>query len=101
MGNRRLKSLIVVLIFGVIAESLLLFAKQPTLTPTPATRAPRIAAVASPNPASATTSNSTQPKITWSPTSTEEFLSPGESISRDFTFTSNVALQNAVIEPVP
>ena len=43
----------------------------------------------------------TQPKITWMPKSTEIILSPGESTTQEFTFTSDQDLQNAVIEAVP
>src|SRR5262245_692215 len=67
--------------------------------------------VANPTPAPVTTAAPTviatpasavaQPKITWSPTSVEVILSPGESISKDFTFSSSLPLQNAVLEAVP
>src|SRR5438477_8076377 len=100
MSNRGLKwmTLIIVPVFVVLAVRVFLFAEQPA--PTPPAGAPHTAAVALPNPAS-TMSTSTQPKITWAPTSTEVILSPGESTSRDFALTSNIALQNAVIEAVP
>src|SRR5205809_6918943 len=40
---------------------------------------------------------STQPKITWSPTSSiEVILSPGESTAKGLTFTSDQALQNTI-----
>lgn len=41
------------------------------------------------------------PEITWSENSVEVILSPGESTSKDLTFTSNVALQNIIVESVP
>ena len=44
---------------------------------------------------------SVQPKITWSQQRIEITLSPGESASRNVTLTSNLALQNVVIESVP
>jgi hypothetical protein len=44
---------------------------------------------------------SVQPKITWSTTSINVILSPGESTSSNLTFTSSLPLQNAVIEAVP
>ena len=52
-----------------------------------------------PTPQAATPAE--QPKITWSETHIELTLSPGESTSRNVSFTSNVELQNMVLETVP
>jgi hypothetical protein len=68
--------------------------------PRPVRAALSPAAIASVAPFLQTSSN--QPKITWSPTSSiEVILSPGESTSKDLTFTSDQDLQNPVVEPVP
>ena len=50
-------------------------------------------------PLSGTTS--TQPKITWSTTSINIILSPGESTSSDLTFTSSQKLTNVALTVVP
>jgi hypothetical protein len=42
-----------------------------------------------------------QPRISWSQQQIVITLSPGESTSRNVTFTSDLALQNIVIESVP
>lgn len=46
-------------------------------------------------------SGSTQPKITWFEKQIEIILSPGETASKNLTFTSTLGLQNIVIEAVP
>ncbi len=88
---------IVVLAIGVLAASVLLFATQPG----PAARTPQLETAARPIPAAPVVSSSTQPIITWSPTSTDVTLSPGEATSRDFSLTSSVALQNVLLEAAP
>src|SRR6185369_14087067 len=45
--------------------------------------------------------SSAQPKITWSLSKIEVTLSPGESTSKNVTFSSNQAIKNVAIEPVP
>jgi hypothetical protein len=41
------------------------------------------------------------PRITWSQEQLDVILSPGESLSKNVTFTSSLAIQNIVIEAVP
>ena len=69
--------------------SVTLLAWLPHSAPTPSL-APTVAVQRSP-----------QPKITWSAKQLEVILSPGESVTRDLTFTSDRNIQNVVIEPVP
>lgn len=45
--------------------------------------------------------NPPSPKITWSQNQIEVTLSTGESTEKDLTFSSTLALQDVVIEPVP
>lgn len=49
----------------------------------------------------ATTASSTQPKISWSTPSLDLILSPGESTSRNLTFSSDRDLTNVTLEAVP
>ena len=42
-----------------------------------------------------------QPKITWSEKRLEVILTPGESTSKDLTFTSTLDIENVAVEPVP
>lgn len=74
-------------------------AAQPVGIPTPT---PSLLASASLSSEPGTTpAPAVEPKITWSPTSVEVILSPGESATRNFTITSDQTIQNIVIEPVP
>jgi hypothetical protein len=117
MNQRNYKRLFAVAALVIAAVILLprLAAKPPTASPSasvqvsPSTAAP-LASIAAFAPsiipvnsiAAFAPAASTQPKIVWSPTSSiEVILSPGETSVKDFTFTSDQTLQNAVIEPVP
>src|SRR5712691_1513153 len=52
-------------------------------------------------PAATLAGTSTQPKITWSTTSINVILSPGESTSSNLTFTSSQQLTNISLSVVP
>ncbi|HEV2521301.1 MAG TPA: hypothetical protein VGT24_02875 [Candidatus Acidoferrales bacterium] len=45
--------------------------------------------------------SSTVPKVTWSQSQMTVPLSPGESTSSQLSFTSNLGMNNVVVEPVP
>ncbi len=86
--------------------SQLLLASPPTFnqfaigTVPRATLAPAAPVVASPAVAALGTASS-QPKITWSTTSINVILSPGESTSSNLTFTSSQQLTNVTLSVVP
>jgi hypothetical protein len=92
MSNSRFKLAVSVMLTLVLIAggTLYLFAWEPLPAPTAAPVAP------TPSPTS-----STQAKITWSTTSIEVILSPGESGSQDLTFSSSLSVQNITIEAVP
>lgn len=92
MSTRRFRAVWLVPLFVLLAVgSVTLFAWLPSSSP-----------ALSPMPsATLAQSPSTQPKITWSENQIEVILSPGESTSKDLTFTSDLNIQNIVIEPVP
>jgi hypothetical protein len=50
---------------------------------------------------SLTAAQPSQPKITWSQPKIDITLSPGESLTKDVTFTSTVGLTNITVEAVP
>src|SRR6266851_4624494 len=88
MDNRRLKWIVftILSVVTLLLTVLSLFARQQTGITSTTLK---------------TTSTSSQGKITWAPSSTDLILPPGESTDGDFTFTSSVGLQNAVIGAVP
>ncbi len=93
MNNPRLKSVVLVgaLALVVVGVSLFVLGREPSPSPTP-----------SPASLSATfAAATTQPKITWSTTSINVILSPGESTSSDLTFTSSQTLTNVTLSVVP
>lgn len=115
--NRNFKWLAIgaMLVVALVALSLALFAKPVSRTspsPSPfalltpvasATLAPALSAApstATPEPTGSAAA-AVQPTITWSPTSVEVILSPGESTTKNFTFSSDQKLRNVVIGPVP
>ncbi len=75
-----------------VAAIALIAVQQARPSPAPPSPAPTPSPLQSP---------SVQPKITWSPTSSELILSPGESATRMATFTSDQPLQNVKLEPAP
>ncbi len=97
---------------GVVATAVVLIGSQLLLASPPtfnqfaigtvprATLAPAAPVVASPAVAALATASS-QPKITWSTTSVNVILSPGESTSSDLTFTSSQKLTNVTLSVVP
>ena len=76
----------------VLIGSQFLFGASPIPSAAPLVAYPAV-------PLSGTTS--TQPKITWSTTSINVILSPGESTSSDLTFTSSQKLTNVALTVVP
>lgn len=122
MKTSHLKLVSFAAILGIVVlGSVYLLAQPPEVTPaaspaavlTPSVSAspnataailPSLSAAISPSIAVALTpapTPSTQPKITWSTTSIEVILSPGESASKDVTFTSTLDLSNIAIECAP
>src|SRR6266849_660615 len=97
---------------GVVATAVVLIGYQLLLASPPtfnqfaigtvpgATLAPAAPVVASPSVAALGTASS-QPKITWSTTSINVILSPGESTSSDLTFTTSQKLTNVILSVVP
>jgi hypothetical protein len=97
MTNSRFKIPMIALVLVVIAvgASTYLFGRQHASLPA-------ATMVHSPltSPAAMVTA-STQPKITWSTTSIEVILSPGESKALDVSLTSSLGLKNIAIGTVP
>lgn len=89
----------IVVALGVAIGGACLFLIAKPLFPAPLT--PLAEALAEPAAPPTAKSTSTRPKITWSTTSTQVILARGQTASEDFAFTSNVNLQDVVIEPVP
>src|SRR6266852_1424845 len=92
-------ALLIGVLLAILAGSLYLFARPSPPAPVPAT--PAVAPAANSTLLQVGSASSTQPKFTWSQNQIEAILSPGESTSRDLTFTSSLDLQNVVIEAVP
>ena len=78
--------LLIALVLVILAGALCLVAKPMLPTPAPVVPSAGPAATTTPNPVLAGATSSTQAKITWSPTSTEVILSPGDSTSKGVTF---------------
>lgn len=104
MNTSHLKLTGIAAILAVVAlGSVYLFARPPAPGPSVGATSPSLAAVTSAVVAAITAplgTTSTQPKITWSTTSVQVILSPGESASKDLTFTSSLKLSTIVLEPV-
>ena len=101
MTDTQRKWLAVVVALGalLIVGAQILFARpSPSPTPSPASLQATSSAF---SPLATSASATAQPKITWSSTSANVILSPGESTSSDLTFTSSSNLTNVVLEAVP
>lgn len=99
---------------AALTAGVLLLSLNLTAQPRPSA-SPTVLALASPTPSATPAAYvspspvpllpsppATQPKITWSPTSSiEVILSPNDTTTKDFTFRSDQPLQNVVLEPVP
>jgi hypothetical protein len=111
MNNRHIKWIALVMVLGIGGLSLRarhLIAESPGATRAgspqislPTAEIPEPTTVSSAVVTLSRTSSSTRPKITWSTTSVNIILSPGETTGRDLTFTSSQALQNVQIAAVP
>src|SRR2546425_10325078 len=100
MNNPRLKSVVLLAtIAAVVAGVSLYVLARPSPTP-PHSSVPFPAPSISISPAATFVAATTQPKITWSTTSINVILSPGDSTSSNFTFTSTSNLQNVAIQAV-
>jgi hypothetical protein len=84
----------------VIVGSQLLLAR-PSPSPTPLFVSVTAPPVSISPVATLAASTTTQPKITWSTTSINVILSPGESTSNDLTFTSSQKLTDVTLSVVP
>ncbi len=82
----------------IVGSQLLLAGPSPSPTPS-TTSLPTASTVIGPLATLAATT--TQPKITWSTTSINVILSPGESTSSDLSFTSSQLLTNVTLSAVP
>src|SRR5437773_2212518 len=101
MKRHHIKWAIIAALAAVLLMTLVLLARPAVPVRVTMLPVPTAAIYAAPTVSPETSPQSTQPKITWSPTSVEVILSPGETSTKNFTFSSDQYLANAVIEPVP
>lgn len=99
MGKDRLRKLALLIAGCTMGVTILLLLVASPLSSAPG--APLGSPEALPTPAPGAAPSSTQPEITWSATSTEIILPPGETTVQDLSFTSSASLQNIVLRPVP
>ncbi len=99
MNDSQLKrvAILIVLVVAILGGSLYLFARPSPPASVPPTPVPAGAS----SPAQSASSSSTQPKITWSPSSIMVSLLPGDIKQRTVFFAGTAALQNVSIEAVP
>jgi hypothetical protein len=102
MNHPRLKSAVLVAAVAALGVGVSLYALSRELSPN---STPLSVSFTTPlvsiSPVATFAATTTQPKITWSTTSVNIILSPGESTSSDLTFTSSQNLTNVTLGVVP